>query len=90
MNLSWHKKIQLNEEQEQFLEADFIETFSTMVGKRVLGKILTDLHFFSRCENEEDVALSNYAKQLLSYLGEWDVGSEDLIIDRLVRRDNVT
>ncbi|RKX92177.1 MAG: hypothetical protein DRP59_06075 [Spirochaetes bacterium] len=88
--ISWHKKPQLTEEQEEFLEADFVEVFTTPIGQRVLGKILTDLHFFSRCEGEEEVALNNYAKQLLSYFGEWDVGSEELIINRLMRRDNVT
>ena len=82
---SWHKKPILTEEQNKFLERDFREVFSSEEGLRVLTKILTDLHFFSRCENDEEVALNNYAKQLMSYFGEWDVGSEELIINRLIR-----
>jgi len=81
---SWHKKPVLSKEQEQFMERDFRVVFGSEDGRRVLTKILTDLHFFSRCETEEEVALSNYAKQLLSYFGEWDVGDEELIISRLI------
>ena len=66
--MSWHKKISLTKEQEEFLESDFVELFSTDIGQRVATKILTDLHFFSRCENQDEVALNNYAKQFMSYL----------------------
>ncbi len=83
---SWHKKPEISEEDEKFLEADFVSVFSTNEGQRVLTKILTDLHFFSRCENEDEVALNNYAKQMMSYFGEWDIGSEEQIISRLIRR----
>ncbi len=83
---SWHLKRQLSEEDEQFLQSDFIEVFSKPIGQRVLTKILTDLHFFSRSETEEEVALNNYAKQLMSYFGEWDVGSEELIVSKLIGR----
>ena len=87
---SWHKKQPLTEDQNTFLEADFLELFSTPIGKRVLKVILVDLHFFSRCEDPEEVALNNYAKQLMSYMGQWDMGSEDFIIEKLLRRENVT
>ncbi len=83
---SWHNKVILNEEQESFQQSDFITLFSTQTGQRVLTKILTDLHFFSRVETEEEIGLNNYAKQLMSYFGEWDVGSEELIISRLIGR----
>ncbi len=83
---SWHLKTKLSQEEEKFLESDFVEIFSTPTGQRVLTKMLADMHFFSRCETEEEVALNNSAKQLMSYFGEWDVGSEELIISRLVGR----
>lgn len=83
--ISWHKKPELSQEQEVFQESDFREVFSTDVGLRVLSQILADLHFFSRCDNQDEVALNNYAKQLMSYFGEWDVGDEDIIISRLIR-----
>lgn len=83
---SWHLKPDLSEEDDKFLQSDFVELFSKSLGQRVLTKILTDLHFFSRCETEEEVALNNYAKQLMSYFGEWDVGSEELIISKLIGR----
>jgi len=87
MKKSWHlKKVELSEDDEKFLETDFIEIFSTPTGQRVATKILTDLHFFSRCETEEEIALNNYAKLFMSYFGEWDVGSEELIISRLIGR----
>lgn len=87
---SWHKNplssIEgIDEKDIKFIESDFRSVFSGDDGMRVLTKILTDLCFFRACENPDEVALNNYAKQLLSYFGEWDVGYEDLIVSRLIR-----
>ena len=44
----------------------FREVFSTDKGRAVLNVILTDLHYFDVCTDDEDRALSNYAKMLIS------------------------
>lgn len=82
---SWHKQdLLLTEEEFTLLKIDFYNAFNSDSGKRVLGKLLSDLCFFRRCENPEEVSLNNYAKKLLSYLGDWEVGSEDSIISKLL------
>jgi hypothetical protein len=83
--LSWHKhRTLLTKEERIQLETDFQHAFGDPASARVLKKILSDLCFFRRCETEEEVVLNNYAKKLLSYLGDWDVGSEDSIIYKLL------
>jgi len=83
--LSWHKhRTILTEEERIQLETDFQHAFGDPASARVLKMILSDLCFFRRCETEEEVVLNNYAKKLLSYLGDWDVGSEDSIIYKLL------
>lgn len=44
----------------------FQEVFSSDKGRAVLNVILTDLHYFDVCTDDEDRALSNYAKMLIS------------------------
>ena len=82
---SWHKQdYLLTKEEYNLLKIDFYNAFNNESGKRVLGKLLSDLCFFRRCENPDEVALNNYAKKLLSYLGDWEIGSEDSIISKLL------
>lgn len=82
---SWHQHRKILTEEERIqLETDFQSVFENPQGSRVLKMILSDLCFFRRCETEEEVVLNNYAKKLLSYLGDWDVGSEDSIISKLL------
>ena len=82
---SWHdQKSPLSNEERILLETDFQGVFSGHQGARVFGKLMYDLCFFRRCETDEEIVLNNYAKKLLSYLGDWDVGSEDSIISKLL------
>jgi len=82
---SWHKQdINLPEDLKTLLEVDFQSVFHGDQGSRVFARLLNDLCFFRRCETEEEVVLNNYAKKLLSYLGDWDVGSEDSIVGKLL------
>lgn len=83
---SWHNQgMLLTEEESNLLKIDFYNAFNNKSGKRVLGKLLSDLCFFRRCETQEEVSLNNYAKKLLSYLGDWEIGSEDSIISKLLK-----
>jgi len=46
--------------------------FSTPEGRRVLGHMLVELHFFDEIiESPEEIALSNYARRLLRNTGIW-------------------
>lgn len=84
---SWHKQDNpLSPEQVIQMNTDFQQILETPAGERVLKKIMSDLYFFQRCETPEEVVLNNYAKKLWSYLGDWDVGSEDSIVSKLLNR----
>lgn len=83
--VSWHKQDRIYSEEEIIQrQLDFQNAFRGDDGRRVMGQILSDLCFFRRCEGEEEVALNNYAKKLLSYFGDWEVGSVDSIISKLL------
>lgn len=84
---SWHKQGRpLSPELIVQMNIDFQQTFGTPEGERVFKKIMADLFFFQRCETPEEIVLNNYAKKLWSYLGDWDVGSEDSIVSTLLNR----
>ncbi len=86
-HMSWHKQDRiLSREERVQLETDFQFVFESEPGKRVLKKIMADLCFLRSCDTPEEVTLNNYAKKLWSYLGDWDVGSEDSIISKLLNR----
>lgn len=53
------------EEKESYIQKYFREVFGSAQGKAVLNILLTDLHYFDLCEDEEDMHLSNFAKHLL-------------------------
>ncbi len=85
--MSWHKQDRILSKEERIqLETDFQRILETPEGERVLKKIMTDLCFFRSCDTPEEVTLNNYAKKLWSYLGDWDLGSEDSIISKLLNR----
>ena len=70
------------EEQNKQLKKMFREVFGTVHGKIVLTVILEDLYYFSSCTNEQSMALSNYAKALLSQrLG---INDNKKIVDQLL------
>lgn len=54
------------EEQNKKLQKMFREVFGTKHGRIVLTVILEDLYYFKDCQNDEDRALSNYSKALIS------------------------
>lgn len=77
---------ELNSKERDELEAAFTATFSTPVGVEVLTRMLHDLCFFQEALTEEQVALNNYAKRLLSYMGEWREGNGHQLAVRIVNR----
>ncbi len=82
---SWHKQDRVYSEEEIIQrQIDFQNILKDPSGNRVMGQILSDLCFFSRCETPEEIALNNYAKKLLSYFGDWEVGSVDSIISKIL------
>lgn len=54
------------EEQNEYLQRTFRNVFNTDDGKVVLNVILDDLHYFKETKCADDVALSNYARVLIS------------------------
>ena len=82
---SWHKQNRTYSKEEIIQrETDFQQILATSAGRRVMGQLLSDLYFFQRCETPEEVSLNNYSKKLLSYFGDWEVGSVDSIISKLL------
>lgn len=54
------------EEQNKAMQRAFRRVFDTEEGKAVLNVILNDLHYFTPCKTEDEVALNNYAKILIN------------------------
>lgn len=52
-------------------------------GQFVLGKILTKCKFMEQCENERDMALNNFAKELLATIY-WDRDKGGVNIHRII------
>lgn len=46
--------------------------FSGQAGREVLTHLLSELHFFDEVVTKEELALSNFARRLLYYVGPWD------------------
>jgi hypothetical protein len=46
--------------------------FSTHDGKMVLTHLLSQLHFFDEVVDSHEIALSNFSRRLLYFLGVWD------------------
>lgn len=56
-----------NEEFENYkLQEAFHKVFETDDGKKVFNALLNDLHYFSICKTEGEIALRNYATFLLN------------------------
>lgn len=70
-----------NEENSQVVRY-FKRVFSTNEGKKVLMQILEDLKYFDPCVTEDDRALSNYAKFLISE--RLEIRNRKLITDQLI------
>lgn len=65
---------------------DFRSVFGSEAGKRVLGYMLADMHFFDEILNtEEERVLQNYARRILAYCGAWRGQNVPAIVDSLFR-----
>lgn len=51
------------------LAESYFRTFSSPYGQIVLTHLLAELHVFDEVLTEEEVALSNFGKKLLGYMG---------------------
>lgn len=54
------------EEQNEAMQRAFRHVFGTEEGTAVLNVILADLHYFTPCKTQDEVALNNYAKVLVT------------------------
>ena len=61
----------------------FKRLFLTDDGQFVLGKILEKCKFMEPCDNERDMALNNFAKELMSTIY-WDIDKKGLNIHRII------
>jgi len=63
--------------------AVFKRVFLSDDGQYVLGKILERCKFMEPCDNERDMALNNFAKDLMSTIY-WDRNKNGLNIHRII------
>lgn len=61
----------------------FKRLFMTDDGQFVLGKILEQCKFMEQCDNERDMALNNFAKDLMATIY-WDGDKKCLNIHRII------
>ena len=61
----------------------FKRLFQTDDGQYVLGKILEKCKFMEPCKNEQDMALNNFAKELLATIY-WDRDKEGVNVHRIM------
>lgn len=54
------------EKQQKELQRMYNNVFSTSEGHIVLATMLEDLHFYTPCHTDDERALNNYAKHLIS------------------------
>jgi len=55
------------------MRSKYRAVFDTPMGAEVLNHMLFEMHFFSdEIQHPYEIALSNYAKRLLWYIGIWD------------------
>ena len=62
----------------------FKRVFLTDDGQYVLGRILEKCKFMEPCDNEREMALNNFAKELLATVY-WDRNKKGLNIHRIIR-----
>ena len=74
------------EDPDREIKEDFRRTFSSLHGRRVLGFLLADMHFFDEIlSSEEERVLQNYARRILVYCGAWRGANVPAIVDALLR-----
>lgn len=64
------------------ISSAFRTVFKTEEGKLVLQTMLNKLKFLEQCKNEQDMALNNFAKDLVISVF-WDTGIQDINTNRL-------
>lgn len=74
----------MDKKEQARLRTEYRNTFTTKAGKKVLAHMLAELRFFSTAMTEEEVALQNYAKNLLLNLGILDASNVQRITDALL------
>jgi len=88
--MGWFRKERDDDRDRRLMFNDFREVFGTPAGKRVLARILADLGFYREVSDQMDttndvaVAMQDYARRLLHYLGAWDDGNELRIVDKIM------
>ena len=80
---SYDKFIGLENDMSEFELTIFKRLFLTDDGQFVLGKILEQCKFMEQCDNERDMALNNFAKDLLATIY-WDRDKKGVNIHRII------
>ena len=77
----------VQESEKKVLQA-YRSVFSTGLGQLVFEDMLFNLKFLQPCENEQDMALSNYAKSLIATVYGLPIESNRLrnIIKKVIRK----
>lgn len=88
------RRIKMPDSYEKFLDLEnnisddainaFKRVFLSADGQFVLGKILEKCKFMEPCENKSDMALNNFAKELMATIY-WDQKKKGLNIHRIIR-----
>lgn len=56
---------------------DYLATFTSGPGRRVLQHLLYEGHFFSECESGEEIAERNFVVRILRNMGAFDPENKD-------------
>lgn len=74
---------------EREVRNDYRNTFLTKAGRKVLTHMLVELHFFDTVSTEEEIALQNYAKNVLNRLGVLTAANVSRLTEALLNVPNV-
>ncbi len=80
---SYDKFAGIGDDMNDFELAAFKRLFSSDDGQFVLGRILEKCKFMEPCKNQQDMALNNFAKDLLATIY-WDANKNSLNIHRII------
>jgi hypothetical protein len=69
MMFPWQKKAADTVNAMRETQEAYRRVFSSADGRKVLTHMLTELHFFDEVVTDSELALSNYARRILYYLG---------------------
>ena len=80
---SYDKFLGFDSDMPELASNRFKRVFLSDDGQFVLGKILEKCKFMEPCENERDMALNNFAKELMATIY-WDQKKEGVNIHRII------